>query len=167
MEPGSSSKSFSSHSCLAGTRIERKGFEPHACFFFYSSRQCFQAQQSLRFPSAFSFFLSTLQRESTTILFHTHLSFEVSSCWVRRQSVMTRGSRVIWCSSVCFVWSEEFLVMNFTHHILHYGWPMSFVKAWPVVFFFNKSRGEAKQAGNQSSCQDLTLWLAQYIGGDI
>lgn len=113
------------------------------------------------------FFLSTLQRESTAIFSRAHLSFKVSSRWVWRQSVMTRGSCVVRCSNVCFVWAEEFLVMNFTHHIHHCGWPMSFVKAWPVVFFFNKSRGEAKQAHHQSSCQDLTLWLAQYIGGDI
>lgn len=40
---------------------------------------------------------------------------------------MTRGSCVVWFSNVCFVWVEEFLVMNFTHHILHHGWPMCFL----------------------------------------
>lgn len=32
-----------------------------------------------------------------------------------------------------------------------------------VVLFFNKSRGEAKQACDQSSCQDLSLWLSSNI----
>lgn len=47
------------------------------------------------------------------------------------------------------------------------GWPMTAAKAWPGVFFFNKSRGEAKQAGHQSSCQDPCLWLSLYFAPDI
>lgn len=108
--------------------------------------------------SSIFFSLSSLKRVS---------SFFTQECPIKslvhvfggNRPVMTRRSCVILFSSLCFVWTEELSVMNFTYHSLHCGWPMSFVTEWPVVFFFNKSRGETKQVDHQSSCQDLTLWL--------
>lgn len=103
---------------------------------------------------------------SCTLSKNINVSVFIRRLW-RLLSVICsdHSSCVLWCSCVCFQGMLDFLVINFPHQMVPCAQATTCVKAWPVVFFFNKSRGEVKQAGDQSSCQDLSVWLSQFIGG--
>lgn len=111
--------------------------------------------KALDFSPTWPFFSITLQRESTAILFYTHLYYKVSLCGIRRQSVKTRGP----CGApMCVLFGLESFCDEFypSHAPLWLTNEFRESMAHGVFFFFNKSKGEARQTGHQSSCQDLS-----------